>query len=228
MQKVTLSKKVSELLNISRNQAEEIIKRKKISLNNNIEYRPYLKIDERDIVEIADPKQKKIKILIFHKPKGCITSRKDEQNRPTIFNFIPKKFHQFHYIGRLDFNSEGLLILTDNVGFKRFMELPKSKIIRKYLVNVQGTVDQNKIKSLNHKIYGSITYQKPIVKIVHTNKSKHVLSFEMSEGKNREIRNICKIFNLRVEKLRRVSFGNFILKSIPYGGYREMEINESY
>ena len=228
MQKITLSKKVSELLNISRNQAEEIIKRKKISLNNNIEYRPYLKIDERDIVEIADPKQKKIKILIFHKPKGCITSRKDEQNRPTIFNFIPKKFHQFHYIGRLDFNSEGLLILTDNVGFKRFMELPKSKIIRKYLVNVQGTVDQNKIKSLNHKIYGSITYQKPIVKIVHTNKSKHVLSFEMSEGKNREIRNICKIFNLRVEKLRRVSFGNFILKSIPYGGYREMEINESY
>ena len=228
MQKITLSKKVSELLNISRNQAEEIIKRKKISLNNNIEYRPYLKIDESDIVEIADPKQKKIKILIFHKPKGCITSRKDEQNRPTIFNFIPKKFHQFHYIGRLDFNSEGLLILTDNVGFKRFMELPKSKIIRKYLVNVQGTVDQNKIKSLNHKIYGSITYQKPIVKIVHTNKSKHVLSFEMSEGKNREIRNICKIFNLRVEKLRRVSFGNFILKSIPYGGYREMEINESY
>ena len=228
MQKVTLSKKVSELLNISRNQAEEIIKRKKISLNNNIEYRPYLKIDERDIVEIADPKQKKIKILIFHKPKGCITSRKDEQNRPTIFNFIPKKFHQFHYIGRLDFNSEGLLILTDNVGFKRFMELPKSKIIRKYLVNVQGTVDQNKIKSLNHKIYGSITYQKPIVKIVHTNKSKHVLSFEMSEGKNREIRNICKIFNLRVEKLRRISFCKFILKSIPYGGYREMEINENY
>ncbi len=223
MQKITLSKKVSELLNISRNQAEEII-----SLNNNIEYRPYLKIDERDIVEIADPKQKKIKILIFHKPKGCITSRKDEQNRPTIYNFIPKKFHQFHYIGRLDFNSEGLLILTDNVGFKRFMELPKSKIIRKYLVNVQGTVDQNKIKSLNHKIYGSITYQKPIVKIVHTDKSKHVLSFEMSEGKNREIRNICKIFNLRVEKLRRVSFGKFILKSIPYGVYREMEINENY
>ncbi|MEK9886048.1 MAG: hypothetical protein VW452_04000, partial [Pelagibacteraceae bacterium] len=81
MQKITLSKKVSELLNISRNQAEEIIKRKKISLNNNIEYRPYLKIEERDIVEIVDPKQKKIKILIFHKPKGCITSRKDEQNR---------------------------------------------------------------------------------------------------------------------------------------------------
>ena len=228
MQKITLSKKVSELLNISRNQAEDIIKRKKISLNNNIEYRPYLKIEENDIVELSDPKQKKFKILIFHKPKGCITSRKDELNRPTIFDYIPKKFHHFHYIGRLDYNSEGLLILTENVGFKRFMELPKSKITRKYLVNVQGAVDQNKIKSLNHKIYGSITYQKPLVKLVHTNKSNHVLSFEMSEGKNREIRNICKIFNLRVEKLKRISFGKFILKSIPYGSYREMEINENY
>jgi len=228
MQKITLSKKVSELLNISRNQAEDIIKRKKISLNNNIEYRPYLKIEENDIVELSDPKQKKFKILIFHKPKGCITSKKDELSRPTIFDYIPKKFHHFHYIGRLDFNSEGLLILTENVGFKRFMELPKSKITRKYLVNVQGAVDQNKIKSLNHKIYGSITYQKPLVKLVHTNKSNHVLSFEMSEGKNREIRNICKIFNLRVEKLKRISFGKFIMKSIPYGGYREMEINENY
>ena len=107
------------------------------------------------------------------------------------------------------------------------MELPKSKIKRVYLVNVVGPFSELKLKSMNQKIYASIVYQKPKVSLIHSNKNKHTLRFELIEGKNREIRNICKIFNLKVEKLRRVSYGKFYLKTVPHGKFKEMIINES-
>ena len=108
------------------------------------------------------------------------------------------------------------------------MELPKSNIKRSYLVNVIGTFDQNKLKSMNKKIYGKEIYKKPNVKLVHSNSNKHVLRFNLTEGKNREIRNICTLFNLKIEKLKWISYGRFLLKSITYGEYKEMQVNESY
>ena len=78
------------------------------------------------------------------------------------------------------------------------------------------------------KIYGKEFYKKPNVKLVHSIANKHVLRFNLTEGKNREIRKICALFNLKVEKLKRISYGRFLLKSITYGEYREMQVNESY
>ena len=229
MLKKTLSKKISEINQISRKQAELLIKNKKVFVNGAIEDRPFLKIIESDIIETQKEIKKTIDILLFNKPKGCITSKKDEKNRPIVYDFFPKKFHNFHYIGRLDFNSEGLLIFTNHTPFKRFMESPKSKIKRVYLVNVVGSFNEIKLKSLNQKIYSSISYKKPKVKLIFSNKNKHTLRFELIEGKNREIRNICEIFNLRVEKLKRISFGKFILKSIPLSNFKEMKMSyENY
>tara|TARA_Y100000768_G_scaffold382218_1_gene362163 strand:- start:232 stop:927 length:696 start_codon:yes stop_codon:yes gene_type:complete len=229
MLKKTLSKKVSEINQISRKQAELLIKNKKVFVNGVIENRPFLKIIESDIIETQKEIKKTIDILLFNKPKGCITSKKDEKNRPIVYDFFPKKFHNFHYIGRLDFNSEGLLIFTNHTPFKRFMESPKSKIKRVYLVNVVGSFNEIKLKSLNQKIYSSISYKKPKVKLIFSNKNKHTLRFELIEGKNREIRNICEIFNLKVEKLKRISFGKFILKSIPLSNFKEMKMSyENY
>ena len=229
MLKKTLSKKISEINQISRKQAELLIKNKKVFVNGVIENRPFLKIIESDIIETQKEIKKTIDILLFNKPKGCITSKKDEKNRPIVYDFFPKKFHNFHYIGRLDFNSEGLLIFTNHTPFKRFMESPKSKIKRVYLVNVVGSFNEIKLKSLNQKIYSSISYKKPKVKLIFSNKNKHTLRFELIEGKNREIRNICEIFNLRVEKLKRISFGKFILKSIPLSNFKEMKMSyENY
>ena len=104
------------------------------------------------------------------------------------------------------------------------MESPKSKIKRVYLVNVIGSFNNIKLKAMNQKIYSSIAYEKIKVVLAHSNKNKHTLRFELLEGKNREIRNICEIFNLKVEKLKRISFGKFILKTIPYSKYKEMKI----
>ena len=228
MQKITFSKKLSTKFKISRKQAESLIKNKKVTLNGDIETRPFLSVTDKDIFEIKKIKSSKLNILLFHKPKGCITSKKDEKDRKIVYDFLPKKYHQYHYIGRLDYNSEGLLLFTKETSFKRYMELPKSNIKRSYLVNVIGSFDEIKIKSMNKKIYGKEIYKKPNVNLLHSNGNKHVLRFDLTEGKNREIRNICTLFNLKVEKLKRISYGRFLLKSITYGNYKEMQVDESY
>ncbi len=228
MQKITFSKKLSIKFKISRNKAESLIKNKKVTLNGDVETRPFLSVTNKDIFEIKKTKSSKLNILLFHKPKGCITSKSDEKDRKIVYDYLPKKYHPYHYIGRLDYNSEGLLLFTKETSFKRYMELPKSNIKRSYLLNVIGSFNEIKLKSMNKKIYGKEIYKKPNVKLLHSNNSKHVLKFDLTEGKNREIREICTVFNLKVEKLKRISYGRFMLKSITYGKYKEMQIDESY
>ena len=228
MSKKTFSKLLSEKFQISRKKAEDLIKNKKVLLNDNIESRPYLVVQEKDIVSLNEPIEKKVNIILFHKPKGCITSRSDEKNRTIVYDYLPKKFKNYHYIGRLDYNSEGLLLLTDSTTYKRKLESPKSNIKRVYVVNVIGSFNDLKLKALNQKIYAAKIYKNPHVSLTHTNKNKHTLRFELTEGKNREIRNICEIFNLKVERLKRISFGQYKVKSIPIYKYKEMTIHESY
>ena len=228
MSKKTFSKLLSEKFQISRKKAEGLIKNKKVLLNDNIESRPYLVVQEKDIISLNEPIEKKVNLILFHKPKGCITSRSDEKNRSIVYDYLPKKFIHYHYIGRLDYNSEGLLLLTDSTAYKRKLESPKSNIKRVYVVNVIGSFNDLKLKSLNQKIYAAKIYKNPHVSLTHTNKNKHTLRFELTEGKNREIRNICEIFNLKVERLKRISFGQYKVKSIPLAKYKEMTIHESY
>ena len=228
MSKKTFSKLLSEKFQISRKKAEGLIKNKKVLLNDNIESRPYLVVQEKDIISLNEPIGKKVNLILFHKPKGCITSRSDEKNRSIVYDYLPKKFIHYHYIGRLDYNSEGLLLLTDSTAYKRKLESPKSNIKRVYVVNVIGSFNDLKLKSLNQKIYAAKIYKNPHVSLTHSNKNKHTLRFELKEGKNREIRNICEIFNLKVERLKRISFGQYKVKSIPLAKYKEMTIHESY
>tara|TARA_B110000091_G_scaffold117277_1_gene126434 strand:+ start:198 stop:875 length:678 start_codon:yes stop_codon:yes gene_type:complete len=225
MPHITLSKKVSEEFKISRKRAEEIIKEGQIFINEIEEKRPFIKILETQFISVKkDISKSKIKLLIFNKPKGCITTQNDEKERKTIYYYLPKKFHEFHYIGRLDYNTEGLLILTNNKKYKRELENPQNNITRRYVVKVVGNIDAKKINSMNQKIYGELVYKKPNIKLLSQNKNTNTLIFELHEGKNREIRKICEIFNLRVDSLKRINFGQYHLKGIPIGGYKEIII----
>tara|TARA_B110000483_G_scaffold90879_1_gene112231 strand:- start:235 stop:912 length:678 start_codon:yes stop_codon:yes gene_type:complete len=225
MPHITLSKKVSEEFKISRKRAEEIIKEGQIFINEIEEKRPFIKILETQFISVKkDISKSKIRLLIFNKPKGCITTQNDEKERKTIYYYLPKKFHEFHYIGRLDYNTEGLLILTNNKKYKRELENPQNNITRRYVVKVVGNIDAKKINSMNQKIYGELVYKKPNIKLLSQNKNTNTLIFELHEGKNREIRKICEIFNLRVDSLKRINFGQYHLKGIPIGGYKEIII----
>ena len=225
MPHITLSKKVSEEFKISRKRAEEIIKEGQIFINEIEEKRPFIKVLETQFISVKkDISKSKIKLLIFNKPKCCITTQNDEKERKTIYYYLPKKFHEFHYIGRLDYNTEGLLILTNNKKYKRELENPQNNITRRYVVKVVGNIDAKKINSMNQKIYGELVYKKPNIKLLSQNKNTNTLIFELHEGKNREIRKICEIFNLRVDSLKRINFGQYHLKGIPIGGYKEIII----
>lgn len=228
MLKKTLSKRLSEINQISRKKAELFIKDHGVLLNGVTEKRPYISVLNSDDIQIQKQISKKINLILFHKPKGCITSKKDEKNRSIVYDYLPKNLMHFHYIGRLDYNSEGLLLFTDHTPYKRYMESPKSQIKRTYLVNTIGSFNEVKLKAMNQKIYSTTTYQKIKVTLVHSNKNKQTLKFELFEGKNREIRNICEIFHLKVEKLKRISFGRFLLKTVPHAKYKEIQINEDY
>ena len=225
MPHITLSKKVSEEFKISRKRAEEIIKEGQIFINEIEEKRPFIKVLETQFISVKkDISKSKIKLLIFNKPKGCITTQNDEKERKTIYYYLPIKFHEFHYVGRLDYNTEGLLILTNNKKYKRELENPQNNITRRYVVKVVGNIDAKKINSMNQKIYGELVYKKPNIKLLSQNKNTNTLIFELHEGKNREIRKICEIFNLRVDSLKRINFGQYHLKGIPIGGYKEIII----
>ena len=153
-----------------------------------------------------------------------------------------------HFVGIGGIGMSGLALVMKGLGFKIqgsdkvynknierlkknhvkfFLGHTKSNIKRVYLVNVIGTFNNLKLKSLNQKIYAAKIYKNPHVSLTHTNKNKHILRFELTEGKNREIRNICEIFNLKVERLKRISFGQYKVKSIPLSKYKEIIIHES-
>ena len=225
---ITLSKYLSQSKKISRKRAELLIRNGFVTVNGITLKIPFHKLTEKDLIEL---KQSSLmynqKIILLNKPKGCITTRKDEKQRTTIYDLLPKKYKNFHYVGRLDYNSEGILLLTENTNLKSYLENPKNKISRTYHVTVKGNINEKKIQKMNHNIYLDLKYKKPNISIIKVLKNSSVLQFTLHEGKNREIRKICDQFNLIVVKLIRKKYGKFTTKNIPLGAHREIIADES-
>ena len=152
----------------------------------------------------------------YHKPKGFLTSNGDPQGRPTVFDILPDNIGRVISVGRLDMNSEGLLLLTNDGGLARKLELPSTGLIRKYRVRVHGTVDPVRLANLKNGItvegirYGSISV------ILDRQVGRNSwLSVKLKEGKNREIRNVFREIGLQVNRLIRTDYGPFSLGSLP-------------
>ena len=156
-----------------------------------------------------------------------ITTHKDPEGRTTIFDKIPRKYGRLISVGRLDYNTEGLIILTNNGDIKRFLELPSNKIDRVYKAKVSGKInslDLNKIKKgikINKIQYGPIK-----IKVSKENDRISWLELRLNEGKNREIRNILEYHDLKVLRLIRISFGPFKLNNLQKGEIIEIYKNK--
>lgn len=205
----------------SRREAESIILTKNVlvnsmkitSLGSKVPIDADITIDD---VKVADIKP--TKIWAFNKPKGCITSRTDPQGRKTIFSFLPQDMQNLISVGRLDYNTEGLLLLCNNGEVKRKLELPKYKIIRIYKCKVYGKVPNDiKQKSQKGLTINGITYAPVACEITHSDTNQHWLKFILTEGKNREIRNICEYFGLKVSRLIRIQYGAIKLAKLKPG-----------
>ncbi len=159
-----------------------------------------------------------LSIWLYNKPPGVITSKKDEENRVTVFQQLPSNLKNFISIGRLDYNSEGLLPFTNNGDLTEFMTRPKNMIKRKYRVKAFGKVNKAKIAEVRKGItVDGVTYGNIEIEVGRSTANNTWFLLTLIEGKNREIRNIMKFLDMKIARLIRVEYGRFKLDNIRLG-----------
>ena len=224
-----LSKKIARSGFSSRREAEKYIESGRVKVNGVIIKELSFQVGINDQIHIDGRrinKEGKTRLWKFHKPKGLITSHKDEKSRQTIFQILPKNLPRLITVGRLDLNSEGLLLLTNDGDLKRKLELPSSKIVRSYRVRAKGIANENKLSRLRQGItVDGIRYRPMELNIIYQNTSNVWLSVRLTEGKNREIRLSFQAIGLQVNKLIRTSFGPITLGKLDKGQIEEVELN---
>ena len=154
-EKIRIAKLISNSGLTSRREAEKLILEKRVTLYGEVIDSPALNVDRNAIVtvdgEVVDTRVK-TSVWIFNKPKSCLVTKSDPKGRDTIYSFLPKELKNTISVGRLDYNSEGLLILTNNGDLSRYLELPKNNFKRTYKVRVFGKVDEKRLKNLSEGI----------------------------------------------------------------------------
>lgn len=209
----------------SRREAEKLIEQKRVTVNGETVLSPAYNVsgDEKILLDGEKlPKREETRLWLFYKPVGLVTTHRDPQGRPTVFEKLPKNMPRVVSIGRLDLNSEGLLLLTNSGDLSRQLELPSNGWSRRYKVRVHGRINEKKLTDLENGIeiegvkYGSIK-----VTIENQSTTNTWLSVTLKEGKNREIRKVMKHLGLDVARLIRLSYGPFQL-----GAMKELEVKE--
>jgi 23S rRNA pseudouridine2605 synthase len=224
---VALERALSKLGIASRKTARGWIEGGKVSVNGVIRKSPGFSVSpERARIEIERmEKDVAPQTFLFHKPRGVVTTHADEKGRPTVFSLIqecapPQNLHLIA-VGRLDWATSGLLLLTNDTRLSAWLTDPNQKVVRTYLVSVRGEVTDEELKKLNEGIIDRDEKLKPekILLRKRSRKESH-LTVSLTEGKNREIRRIFAHFSHEVTKLKRVAYGTLELGELEAGKYR--------
>jgi 23S rRNA pseudouridine2605 synthase len=210
----------------SRREAERWIAAGRITVNGEVIVTPARDVGAADIVAVDGtplPRRERTRLFLFHKPRGLLTSHGDPRGRATVFDALPARLPRLISVGRLDLNTEGLLLLTNEGRLARVLELPATGWLRRYRVRAHGSVTQDQLDRLRGGItIGGIRYG-PIEAIADRVQGANVwLTFAMREGKNREVKNVLGHLGLAVNRLIRVSFGPFTLGDLAPGEVDEV------
>jgi 23S rRNA pseudouridine2605 synthase len=211
----------------SRREAEKWIETGRVKVNGKKIITPAFNVTDEDAVVVnGEPLKSKDKtrLWLYHKPSGLMTTHKDPQGRPTVFDALPKSMPRVISVGRLDLNSEGLLLLTNDGVLARKLELPETGWIRRYRVRAHGNItfrmlaDMKKGVTVEGVQYGSVEAQ-----LEGESKGTNTwLVVALREGKNREIRKIFDHFDCKINRLIRMSYGPFQLGSLIRGEVKEV------
>ncbi len=220
----------------SRRDAERWIEQGRVVVNGKTLESPAFTVTAKDKIlvdnkpllqeETVEPQ-----LYIFHKPSGCLTTSKDPEGRKTIYDVLktvlPEDAPRLIPIGRLDYNTEGLLLMTNDGGLSRYMELPKNKMKRRYRVRVFGTVSKDSLKQLEKGAKIDGVHYAPAKVILEEQgdkqgKSNQWLRITLTEGKNREVRKLCEHIGLQVSRLLREAYGPFSLGKLPRGAVKQV------
>ena len=214
----------------SRRGAEKLIVDGRITLNGEKVVEPWRNCTKTDVLKldgmlISLPTSTLLYQL--HKPQGYISSSRDNKGRKTIFDLIDSHLGHLMIIGRLDYNSEGLMILTNNGELKRFLELPQNQVERVYEVKISGKLKHLNLNRLEKGISVDGLNYKPIkARVLERMGSYARIEMILTEGKNREIRKILASFNLKVVRLIRKKFGPFNLGNLQNGKSKRLKPEE--
>ena len=205
----------------SRKDIEKFISERRISLNGMTVTTPITFVEEVDQIYLDNKlinTKLKFEILKYYKPIGFITSHKKQDKRPIIFENLPGKYKNYKTAGRLDYNSEGLLILSSDGEVTRELELPKNKFERKYEIIITGNFKRDNLQSISSGVKIKNVLYKPFKYSIKSNKKNSViLELILMEGKNREIRKLMEHIKLKVKKLKRIEYGPFKLNDLKPG-----------
>ncbi|MEM6408452.1 MAG: pseudouridine synthase [Pseudomonadota bacterium] len=211
----------------SRRGAEALIEAGRIAVNGKTIQSPALNVTPSDKItfdgkDVAAPDTPRL--WLYHKPTGLVTTEKDEKGRDTVFGALPAHMPRVISIGRLDINSEGLLLLTNDGGIKRKLELPSTGWLRKYRVRVNGTPDDTTFAPLRAGISADGEQFQPMEVTLDRQQGANAwLTVGLREGKNREIRRAMAEIGLKVNRLIRVSYGPFRLNDLKPGEVEEVK-----
>jgi 23S rRNA pseudouridine2605 synthase len=211
----------------SRRDAEEWIVQGRVTVNGRIINSPALDVTGNDVITVDGkplPPRERTRLFLYHKPRGLMTTHADPEGRPTVFDNLPEGLPRLISIGRLDFNTEGLLLLTNDGGLARALELPDTGWLRRYRVRAHGEVTQAQLDELKKGVEVEGVKYGPIDAVLERDQGANVwLVFAIREGKNREVRNVLAHLGLEVNRLIRVSYGPFQLAELGEGQVEEVK-----
>jgi 23S rRNA pseudouridine2605 synthase len=211
----------------SRRDAEELIAAGRVKVNGKVLSSPAFNVMPDDAIHLDGteiPPIERTRLFLFHKPAGVVTTNRDPEGRRTVFDVLPADLPRLMTVGRLDINTEGLLLLTNDGGLSRVLELPATGWLRRYRARVHGKVEESALAGLREGIavdgvfYGSIE-----ASLDREQGTNAWLTIGLREGKNREVKNILGALGLDVTRLIRISYGPFQLEDLPEGHVLEIK-----
>ncbi|HET7625617.1 MAG TPA: pseudouridine synthase [Verrucomicrobiae bacterium] len=223
---VRLQKFLAEAGIASRRAGEKWILDGRVSVNGEVVRLLGTKIDplhDRVLVD-GKPVRAKRKIYIaLHKPRGCVCSRKDQFERPTIYELLPKEWSEVYSVGRLDYDTEGLIFLTNDGEFALRLTHPRYEIRKKYFATVEGRVEPEMLQKFAAGIFHKgekLRAEK--TRLISAGKSKSLVELDLTEGKNREVRRLFESQGLSVKRLERIQIGKIKLGELKPGKWRTL------
>lgn len=215
----------------SRRKCEEFVVSGRISINGKVETNLAFDVSENDKV-LFDGNPVCLPVnytyLAMHKPKGYLTSTSDDRGRKVVIELLPEEFKHLKPVGRLDYNSEGLLLFTDNGDIAQKLMHPSKEIVKEYLVKVEGEVKGQDISLMQKGIttVDGVEFKPCVINLLEIKDRKSKLKVQIKEGKNREIRKIFAHFGYNVIFLKRVSIGKIKLGGLTRGTCRLLRYDE--
>ena len=210
----------------SRRDAERWIADGRVSVDGDVLTTPATTVTSANEIRVNGdplPAPERPRLWRYHKPSGLVTTHRDEKGRPTVFDALPKELPRLISIGRLDLNSEGLLLLTNDGALARRLELPATGWLRRYKVRVHGEVEAERLAALENGVtIDGVTYGPIRASLERQQRSNAWIAMALREGKNREVRRVLEHLGLQVTRLIRLSYGPFQLGNLARGAVDEV------